>query len=616
VNWQHLRAFVWLRWRLLANGWRRGGRINFLITAIFVAFALIASLPLFVGSCLLGRYAFAEVAPINLLYAWDVLALGFVFVWAIGLLTELQRTESLALSKFLHLPVSLEGAFIINYLSSLVSLTTILFVPILFGFALGLVFSQGLLLLVAWPLAAALLLMVTALSYQFQGWLASLMTNPRRRRTVIVGATAVFVLIAQLPNVLNLFAPWQKQADRSLAHVRELESLQREFEKKPGEAQEYLRRQQEIMEKHQRENQEAMAATAQQWQRAVALSNWVLPIGWLPLGVMQAAEGNLWVPLLALIGLTAIGAGSLWRSYRTTLRLYQGQFTARKGKPVPVAASPAPAPAVARTTGPQLLELRLPGVSEPVSAIALAGFRSLLRSPEAKMMLLTPIIMSVVLGGVVLRQPNALPAELRPLMAIGAMIVVLFGMMQLMANQFGFDREGFRVFVLCAASRRDILLGKNLAFFPLAAGMTAFMVAALEAVCPLRLDHLAAMPPQFLSMYLLFCVLMNMLSIFTPIYLAAGSLKPASPKALTVLVQFMAVMIFFPLTQLPTFLPLGIETLYEQLGWTHAAPLFLPLAVAECVAVAFFCRWVLSWQGGLLEAREQKILEVVTKPAS
>ena len=45
--------------------------------------------------------------------------------------------------------------------------------------------------------------MVTALTYQFQGWLASLMSNPRRRRTVIVVATAVFVLIFQLPNLLN-----------------------------------------------------------------------------------------------------------------------------------------------------------------------------------------------------------------------------------------------------------------------------------------------------------------------------------------------------------------------------------------------------------------------------
>ncbi len=44
------------------------------------------------------------------------------------------------------------------------------------------------------------------------------------------------------------------------------------------------------------------------------------------------------------------------------------------------------------------LEARLPGLSEPVSAVALAGFRSLLRAPEAKMMLMTPLIMVRMVG--------------------------------------------------------------------------------------------------------------------------------------------------------------------------------------------------------------------------
>ena len=46
--------------------------------------------------------------------------------------------------------------------------------------------TKGILLLPVLPALAAFLLMVTALTYQFQGWLASLMSNPRRRRTVIV----------------------------------------------------------------------------------------------------------------------------------------------------------------------------------------------------------------------------------------------------------------------------------------------------------------------------------------------------------------------------------------------------------------------------------------------
>ena len=65
------------------------------------------------------------------------------------------------------------------------------FVPVLFGLSLGLVFSRGLLLLPVLPLTAALLFMVTALTYQYQGWLASLMGNPRRRRTMAVATGVV-----------------------------------------------------------------------------------------------------------------------------------------------------------------------------------------------------------------------------------------------------------------------------------------------------------------------------------------------------------------------------------------------------------------------------------------
>ena len=77
------------------------------------------------------------------MYAWDGLIVAFLFFWGIGLMTELQRTEPLSLSKFLHLPVSVNGAFLINYLSSLLRLSLIVFVPVMLGFGLALVCDQG-----------------------------------------------------------------------------------------------------------------------------------------------------------------------------------------------------------------------------------------------------------------------------------------------------------------------------------------------------------------------------------------------------------------------------------------------------------------------------------------
>jgi hypothetical protein len=262
--------------------------------------------------------------------------------------------------------------------------------------------------------------------------------------------------------------------------------------------------------------------------------------------------------------------------------------------------------------GALLLEARLPGLSEPVSAIALGSLRALMRSPEAKMMLLTPLIMSTIFGLMLLKGGQSMPESIRPFAAIGAMVLVLSGMVQLMANQFGFDRDGFRVFVLCAARRRDILLGKNLAFALVALAMAAILLTIVQMVYPLRLDHLLAMVPQYVSMFLLFCILMNWLSIYAPVYIAAGSLRPSNPKLSTVLLHLMTMMLVFPLTQAVLLLPLGTEMVLRLLGWTAGFPICLVLTLAECALVVLIYRLTLDRQGDQFQAREQRILEIVT----
>jgi hypothetical protein len=613
VTWQHLTAFVWLRWRLLVNQWRRAGAFNAVLMMIVAVGALVTAIPLFVACFALGLYAIPKAQPVHLLYAWDGLIAAFLFFWCVGLLTELQRTEALALSKFMHLPVSPNGAFLINYLSSLLRLSLIVFGPVMLGFALALVVAKGLSMLPAPLLLAAFLLMVSALTYQFQGWLASLMSNPRRRRTVIVAMTAAFILITQLPNLLNYSAPWggRRRAGRSAALAKEMQGLERAFKAHEFDAAELVRRQQEVMERHQRASRQADRETAEWWARTARVANTVLPVGWLPLGVMTAAEGRVLPSLLGLAGMTLIGTVSLRRAYRTTVGQYQGQPTNRRGRPAPAVA----APAGARGAGAGLLEARLPGVSEPVAAVALAGLRALLRAPEGKMMLLTPVMTTVIFGSMVWNARQTMPGPLRPLIALGGMMFVLLGVLQLMGNQFGFDRDGFRVFVLSPASRRDLLMGKNLAFAPLALGMGAVELAAVQAICPMRADHLVSMPPLYVSMFLLFCVLANLMSIYAPVYLAAGSLKASNLKLTTGLLQFAMFTILFPLTQAPAFLPLGIEAGLSLLGRTGGLPVCLLLSLAECAAVVALYRLVLAWQGGLLQAREQAILETVTNRA-
>jgi hypothetical protein len=619
VNARHLRTFVWLRWRLLVNSWRRGGSLNAALMIIVAVASLVLAVPLFLGAVALGMYLIPKAAPAHLMYVWDAMVVAFLFFWCIGLLVELQRSEPLALSKFLHLPVSANAAFLINFFSSLLRFSLVMFVPLMSGYALALVFAKGWPLLPVFPLLAAFLLMITALTYQLQGWLGALMSNPRRRRTVIVVATGVFVLVCQLPNLVN-FSMTPRIIEQNKARFTAFDA---ETKKTLGalhagqitieESNRRLKEAHEALERSRNEDNRRFAAL---WERRTRLVNAVLPVGWLPLGVATAAEGDFVPSLAGLAGMALIGSVSLWRAYRTMVHQYQGGLANQGRPPIPVPAPVEAGPAQIRPRGTLLVEAQIPGISEPVAAIALGGFRALVRSPEAKMMLLTPLILIPVFGSMLWQGAEKLPEQVRPLLATAGMAMVLFGLLQMMGNQFGFDRDGYRVFVLSAARRRDILLGKNLVFAPLALVMAAILLPVVQAISPMRVAHLLALVPQFVSMYLLLCLLTNLMSIYAPFHVAAGTMKPSNPRFVVILVQSLMFLLVFPLTQGATLLPLGIEAVLGLWGWTTNGIICLVLSLALCAAVVGLYFALLGWQGELLQDRERKILEGVTAKAS
>jgi ABC-2 type transport system permease protein len=611
VNRRHLQTFLWLRWRLAANQWRRGGWLNAWLMIIAAIGAVALAVPLLLGCFMLGVLLLPQVSPLHLMYLWDGLIAAYLVMAIFGLI-DMQRTESLSLMKFLHLPVSVQGAFLINYVSSLLSLNMILFLPVMLGFCLALIVVKGPWLLLGLPLLAAFLLMVTALMYQFQGWVASLMDNPRRRRNVIMITTGSLVLLCQFPYLLNLVRPWDRGTleDQTAGVLEELEELDRRYQARELGPQEYQRRHQEVMKAHESAAQQAQRERIDFWERTIHRANVVLPIGWLPVGIRAAAEGQVLPAVWCWLGMTSIGAFSLWRAYRTTIAIYQGRFTAGSGRAAAVAE-----PASARKPGRLLLEARLPGFSEPVSAVALGGFRSFSQSPEGKMTLMSPLLVTIVFAATVWKGLPTVPEAVRPLFAVLGFFVMFFGLVQVLANQFGFDRDGFRVFVLSAASRRDILLGKNLAFFPAVFAMALIQISVVQAVLPMRLDHLLALFPQLVSMYLLMCILTNVLSIYAPMPIAAGSMKPANPKLASIFLQMAVMACAFPLIQAPTLLPWGAEALLHSLEWGVGVPVYLILSMALCAAVVLVYRLALKSQGELLQTREQQILEVLTNRA-
>jgi hypothetical protein len=262
-----------------------------------------------------------------------------------------------------------------------------------------------------------------------------------------------------------------------------------------------------------------------------------------------------------------------------------------------------------------MLDRTIWGMPEQATAIALASFRGLLRAPEAKMILLSPLIMIVVFGGIFVRNDmTKAPPAVLPLIASGSIALILFSITQLAANQFGYDRTGFRIYVLSPAPRREILMGKNLSLAPIAFALLLPILVILQFLMPLRVDHLLAMPVQFVNMFLVYCMVSNATSIVAPTPIAAGSLKPAKPKGFTLLIH-VGFVFLMPTFLSPTLLPQGIEALLTSFGIAEGWPIGLVLVFAECAALIALYRAVLTWQGKWLESRELAILETVTSKA-
>jgi hypothetical protein len=300
------------------------------------------------------------------------------------------------------------------------------------------------------------------------------------------------------------------------------------------------------------------------------------------------------------------------------MRLYTGEYTSGRtaGVPARSASERDPLPALrAGRIRTSLLERKLPWLSDQASVITLAAFRSLLRAPEAKMLLLSPLLLLIIFGSMSLTAGQKdMPVAARPLLSFGAMALVLFSMSHLLGNQFGFDRDGFRVFVLSPARRRDILLGKNLAVAPIALTMGAAAALLLQVIYPMRPDRFLAVAPRFVSMYLLYCLVANILSILAPMRIAPGSFQPAKPRGLVILLQLIFMFLCPPVLAL-TLVPFLIELGAEAMGWRHGIPIDLLLSLLECALIIFIYGVFLGLQGDWLQAREQRILQIVTTRA-
>jgi ABC-2 type transport system permease protein len=390
LNWEQLKTILWLRWRLTRNQWQRAGGFGAVLAVIVTAGAVVLGGMSFVGGLLGAALGLGEVPPMVLMGIWLGVTVAFLFFWLIGLLAELQRSETIDLQRLMHLPVALGQMFVVNYVASHFALSIILMLPAMTGLALGLTFSRSPVMLLLLPLAWSMVFMISAWTYCLRGWLATMMSNPRRRRAIIMGISLAFILTFQLPNFyFNVFGGRQR------------------FDQPKGTTPEEVQRNREARQ----------AADKATLDKLIAAQKFIPPL-WLPYGALGLAEHRVLPALLGTLGCVGLGALGLRRAYRSTVKFYQGEIGGQAG--AGMVQSPTAATAVAAKPGRNLLELRLPVVPEQAAAVALGTFRSMLRAPEVKMAWGTAFIVTLILGvSVFYRTAPKIPAAAKPFFEIG-----------------------------------------------------------------------------------------------------------------------------------------------------------------------------------------------------
>jgi hypothetical protein len=565
----------------MRNQWKKAGPINAVLSIVVAVGILICGLGGSVAGLWAGLFKLSTARPLALLGVWDALSCAFVLMWMIGILAEIQRSESIDISRLLHLPISVKQIFVVNYLISHVTFSFVLLVPGMMGLCLGLILGRSATLCLLLLVIFGLIFAVTAWTYCLRGWLVALMSNPRKRRTVIALVTFTFIVITQLPNVFT----------HTMGN-RNRHRPQQPMQTDPNQG----------LAEHQ-----APVTLRDHMPRALWIAHQAVPFLWVGHSAMTLAQGHVLPALWRAVILLGLGTLGLSRAYSMTMRFYLGQTQTRPSqKTKRNQAKVAPPGRIG------LLERSLPCLPQEVSALALASFRSMARAPEIKMQLATQQLMLLIFGVMALvKNSRDIPESAMPFLPTGAVIFTFFSLSQLMFNQFGFDRNGFRSYLLWPTPRHHILLGKNLSFLPVAliVGLTLLIIITWSKKLPLIFGVCGLL--QIVTAFLLISMVANVTSVMVPYRLGHGTLKPTKTRPLA---TFLIILSTFslPLILTPVILVPVVGYVLNRVGWiTPELSVALLSAILLALTVLAYKR-ALPPLGRLLQRREQRILEIVT----
>lgn len=550
-------AILWLKIRLFKNQNRLLRKVSISISLIVIMFTLLGAvfaglLGYFLGS--LSLHLIDYPGAFTILLIVDFIIFVFVVYRFSTFASEIQHSNIVDMKKMLYLPlVSLRSVYFLNFSLTLFAPVFVIFHVALLGFLAGLSEVFGPRMFLGILLVFAFYLMISSWLHYFQGALANLMENKKRKRLISVLASLFIVLLIQIPNLMNM-------------------------------AMKYLHSK-NLIEK----------PSTHYVQQVLLIGNSLLPLGWLASGLKSLAEEEFWLFSFCLAGMGLVAYAGIHAGYKTTIRYYLGSGGKPKGKKIVPKASKQKAML-------SFLNRQVPFVSEDTGSLALVELLNYFRHPKIRSQLLLLSMFGVFLCA--MQRNNPLGSELSLAVFFLFQVSMVGGYL---LSCFGTDVESFRGLLLLPTDRGKILLAKNLSMLPFS--IAVHILPALvylfwgRMTVPLALIWLMSI----LQMHIWICIVGNCFSIFFPYRINMNMMKQTSRGGRSF---FSGVLSLFslPFLFIPVAVSLSIDPAIEHV-FGYKGVIMGPTVAAIFLAISFsIYRHFLPKQAVALGRKETSIL--------
>jgi hypothetical protein len=414
-----LRAFLWMRWRVLVNSLEHTGardrleRFSVAVEKLGPIIALVLLIPSSVALLLLGMTAGFGLATgawpiaIEVVRYFLLLALLLTLIGPLILPTR----DSGSVVRLLLLPIPRFSLYLGQMAGAIADPWILLIVPVVVGVSIGLAVGLSFVgAVVALAAGIALLLFVMGLT-SLASSVVHLLLRDRRR-----GEIVMLVLVLMIP-VMSLAPQLMIRSER-----RDGRRLTRE--------------------------ERAALPPSRVARIATQVAPFVPSEMYRRATITAAAHSPRAVSPLAMLTLLALAVqGVAFAVYRRVLDMPVSLGTRRAG------------------TFGGLWNTVIPGLGPAASAVAFTQLRLALRSPRGRASLASPLLVSIVIVFITQRTGRTVIPGVDGYSGLGiasfAVVMSILGLMPLSLNQFAIDKAGFTRQMLSPLSVRDLLWGKS-----------------------------------------------------------------------------------------------------------------------------------------------------------